>query len=398
MQWNKAGRFTAANTTNQHKIFDGRRGIMASKLDEMFRQLIGRSPRVGEPDHPFYLALLRWFGASEKAFSQQRLDASAALVSFAYIKDEKGVFYFGGDQNWFGEDLPEGTQSIETVSGCGVVSAANILVSLAYGNEMLAQKMGVKFYYDGTVSKADMVAFMRRAYRRMGSLELPLLAYLYKKNKYHYDEKQQKNTERMRNKKRPHRLIPPSLGVWPGRYMRGTLDLASDYGVYLRCRSLLAQFCGYDEGLGFLRRALYAGQCVDIFTGFNGHAMALYPNQRDPFAAKPEWKTNKHHHVVAVGLIENTSSGHPDVLVSTWGKLALIPYDQLHASWQGKNAILSGMFYFEIADRQQMRVDRRVSRFFLWRSLGRWIKGATERMVIKLRRKKTKNVYKKDRE
>ncbi len=341
-----------------HKFFRKGACSINKSLDQLFFELFGRAPRAGEPDHPFYLAALRRFGAPADKLSPKRVAASDALLSFVRIKDQKGVVYYGGDQNWY-DDPPANRNlpSIESLAGCGIVAMLNILISFCFGNEVIAQKMGLHYYYDGTIHKNDMLALMRSAYQTVGSAERPLAAARYRK------KAAQPQPDPVKNKK-----VPPSFGIWGGRFVRGTLRLAGQYGLSVGCRTLLTQYCGYREGLDFLTGALNRGEYVDLYTTFNDHPMLLFPDGKDPFSLPPAPHKNSLHHVVVVGLI--ASETRPQIIVSSWGCLGVIDYNTLYESWQSGKAVASALFnVYQTGSPKDTVLARRASMSMLFRSL-----------------------------
>lgn len=313
---------------------------MAQTLQELFTELFGRPPREGELDHPFYVAQLRRFGADGGLFTAEQLAQSSVLMAFPHIMDEDGNLYYGGDQGWYGESIAKPHRSIESFSGCGVVSAVDNLVTFAYSDEALAARMDIKFYVDGSVSKTDFLKIMNLAYREMGTMELPGYAGRYQKGRYRYEEKAKKAAEK--KKRGP---VPPSLGIWGGRYIKGTVGLARRYSIKLAPHAFSTLYADYDDGLKFIKSGIAAGSCVDIFTTFNAHEMTVWKKGYGILSQSYITK-NIQHHVVAVAAYDMPGKDDCEIIVSSWGRLASISYRALHASWQSSKAVASGLYYF----------------------------------------------------
>lgn len=318
---------------------------MPQTLAEMFAELFGRPPRPGELEHPYYIAQLRRFGAGNGMFTPEQLAQSGVLMAFPHIMDKEGNLYYGGDQGWYAESVAAPRRSIESFSGCGVVSATDVLATFAYGDEALARRLEIKFYLDGSLAKADFVRLMKSAYHDIGTLELPLYARRYRGGSYKYEERNKQAAERRKAGKKAPVPVPPSLGVWGRRYVKGTVTLAGKYGLQLAAHAIPTLYAGYDEGLRFIKAGIAAGSCVDIFTTFNAHPMTVY-RKGYGIVAQARTQQNDQHHVVAVAAHDLPDQDDCEIIVSTWGKLASISYRALHASWQSRKAAASGLYYF----------------------------------------------------
>lgn len=352
---------------------------MSPTLQEFFIELFGRPPRAGELDHPYYVAQLRRFGAGNSLFTAQQLAQSNVLMAFPHIMDENGNLYYGGDQAWFAESVASPRRSIESFSGCGIVSAADMLASYAYTDEGLAGRLELRFHLDGSISKESFVALMRAAYHDIGTMELPGYAKRYRAGRYAYEEKAKRAAERRNTGKKKNDPVPPSLGVWGGRYLTGTVRLAKKYGLKLTPHALPTLYAGYDEGLDFITKGLAAGSPVDIFTTFNVHTMAVYDKGYGIAAKK---RQNRQHHVVAVAVYDDAQTGDTEILVSTWGRLASISYRELHESWQTRKAVASGLYWFAPTNSdQKVQNNLRKHRGQLGKSVGLLFKGGLRRVV-----------------
>lgn len=344
---------------------------MPQTLQEMFTELFGRPPRAGELGHPYYIAQLRRFGAGNGMFTAGQLTQSGVLMAFPHIMDDNGGLYYGGDQSWYAESAAPPRRSIESISGCGVVSAVDCLVTFAYGDEALAARLGVHFHLDSSLSKADFLELMKTAYREIGTAELPGYAPRYRKGRYRYEEKCEKAAAIRASGKKKRDPVPPSLGVLGGRYVRGTVRLAKKHGLKLVPHAMPALYTGYDEGLDFIKKGIAAGSPVDILTSFNTHEMTLF-SKGYGIPAHARRRANALHHVVVVAVYDDAATGDAELLVSTWGKLASISYRALHASWQTHRAVGAGIYYFTPTNNEQ-KVKRalRGHRGGVWASVGR---------------------------
>ncbi|MBO4902952.1 MAG: hypothetical protein J5518_09185 [Lachnospiraceae bacterium] len=224
------------------------------------------------------------------------------------IKDsDNQKAYFGGNQAWF-------ARNTQAHSGCGHIAALNSYLMLTH-----------RFPID----KKTYVEYMNEMYRSMGAFEIPILRRIYDMNK----------------NIRICRLIPPSFGQSSLGFILGMLRFARKHGLSLRSRFRLTFMCSYRSGLRFIKRGLKENGAVTLLTARNHHALTLYADYTST-SSKPQMAEKEmHNHFVTITGIEE-SGDKVRLIISTWGRIATIDYDELVRSWHTLGALQSAMYYF----------------------------------------------------
>lgn len=214
--------------------------------------------------------------------------------------------YYGGNQAWF----PRNTQAH---SGCGHIAALNSYLMLTH-----------RFPID----KATYVRYMNEMYRTMGAFEIPILRRIYDMNK----------------DVRICRRIPPSFGQSSLGFILGMLRFAKKRGLSLRSRFRLTFLCSYRSGLRFIKKGLKENGAVTLLTARNRTPLTLYSDFLNA-RSNPQGAQKMHNHFVTITGIDESSS-KVKLLISTWGRIASIDYDDLVKSWHTPGALLSAMYFF----------------------------------------------------
>ena len=214
--------------------------------------------------------------------------------------------YFGGNQAWF----PRNTQAH---SGCSSVAALNSFLMLTH-----------RFPIDKTVY----LKYMNEMYKTMGALETPILRKIYDMNK---------NVKICK-------LIPPSFGQGSLGFILGMLRFAKKKGLALRSRFRPTFLCSYRSGLRFIKKGLTENGAVTLLTARNRHLLTLY-SAFTSTESTPQSPNKMRNHFVTITGIDETA-GKVRLLISTWGRIATIDYDDLVRSWHTLGALQSAMYYF----------------------------------------------------
>ncbi len=213
--------------------------------------------------------------------------------------------YYGGDQAWF----PRNTQAH---SGCGHVAALNSFLMLTH-----------RF----PIEKKTYMSYMNEMYKCMGALEVPILRKIYDMNK------------NVRICKR----IPPSFGQNSLGFILGMLRFAKKRGLALRSRFRFTFFCSYRSGLRFIKRGLKENGAVTLLTARNRLPLTLYSDYTN--ANKPQSVNKMRNHFVTITGIEEQGD-KTRLIISTWGRIATLDYDELVRSWHTLGALQSAMYFF----------------------------------------------------
>lgn len=215
--------------------------------------------------------------------------------------------YYGGNQAWF-------ARNTQAHSGCGHVAALNSFLMLTH-----------RFPID----KATYMKYMNEMYHSMKALETPILRRIYDMNKDFPLCK----------------LIPPSFGQSSIGFILGMLRFAKKRGLSLKSRFRLTFFCSYKSGLRFIKRGLKENGAVTLLTARNHHPLTLYSDFTSVSSTpQPAGKEMKNHFVTITGIDER--DGKVRLLISTWGRIATIDYDDLVKSWHTLGALQSAMYFF----------------------------------------------------
>ncbi|MDO5572521.1 MAG: hypothetical protein Q4G60_00925 [bacterium] len=244
-------------------------------------------------------------------------------MEFVRVVGDDGRVYFGGNQDWF-------QSHTRARGGCGPVSGSNVLLMMAWKREDVRAKLGVRISGDGVISQDDYVVFMNDVYDTMGTWEIPVLRWIY---------------DRCRRDNQFFRRVSPNNGRSIYGYVKGVLRFGAQHGLYLKAHALSTVFCDYDTGLSFIRKGLDMCGAVGLLTSYNRHELTLfhgeYNCQDAPYQA-PDGMQN--HFVTVTGI--DLSNGLIRLVVSTWGRIAMIDYAELAASWQYRKALDSALIYF----------------------------------------------------
>ena len=258
---------------------------------------------------------------------------------------DTGKKYYGGDQEWYASNT-------QAFAGCGSVACANMLRSFAhkYPGSFDDEKVSAnlrsltrdKYYKD------DFLDFMNSIYASMTVFEIPLVRRLYDvSSRGHVLFK---------------RLLIPSLGMGIGGFIRGSLKYCSDRGLKLHAHALPTAFCPYNRGLDFIRRGLDECGSVVMLTALNRHPLKLYAGASGELERGYESRNGVRSHFMTITGIAYDEEGAPVIKLSTWGRIATVPYDKLNRSWQLSRAYTSCLYYFTPAGSDAVvRADMRNS-------------------------------------
>lgn len=226
---------------------------------------------------------------------------------FLVRDNDTGRAYFGGNQSWF-------KRNTQARSGCSSIAALNSFLHLTNAFPM---------------DKASYVKCMDEMYKTMGAFEVPIIRRLYDK----------KTTSKI------FKIIPPSFGQSTIGYIIGMLRFASHRKVKLKFHLFPSFLHSRSKGLKFIRRGLKENGAVTLLTARNRHPLTLYSALRSINSGGEDLKGGMRNHFVTItGIDESTDKLR--LIVSTWGRIATIDYDELVKSWHKPGALLSSMIYF----------------------------------------------------
>ncbi|MCR4655108.1 MAG: hypothetical protein K5770_02595 [Lachnospiraceae bacterium] len=264
---------------------------------------------------------------------------------FIIVDPRTGARYYGGDQAWF----ERGSQNF---AGCGVVASANALRALLckYPGAYKQAEGKLKLLGNVVLTRDEYTSVIKELYSKMLVAELPVVSQIYDRRKMPYGSKLLK-------------VIPPSFGMSASSVVRGVLKYARKHGVLLHDAYLPALYTDYDRGLDFIRKGLFESGAVILMTSFNKHSLTLYRGKAGETKDIAATSFMKSHFATITDILYD--DGEPVIKLSTWGRVATIPYKQLHESWQKRRAYVSSLIYF-IPERSKARyrADMRKSASF----------------------------------
>ncbi len=238
-----------------------------------------------------------------------------------------GTRYYGGDQEWY-------SSNTMAFAGCGSVAAANMLRALAYKYPEEFSKDSVSKEFDRLreeeLYKDDFTKFMGEIYKSMLVLELPVIRKIYDLRK---------------RGKKPLNL-PPSFGLSLNGFIRGTLKYAMRRGLKLHAHALPTAFCKYKKGLEFIKEGLNKSGSVVMMTSMNRHSLRLYRGKSGELTDGYEKDRGVRSHFMTITGIEEREGQAPLIKITTWGRVATVPYDELNRSWHSIAAFTSCLYYF----------------------------------------------------
>ena len=251
-----------------------------------------------------------------------------------FITDRaSGGVYYGGDQGWY-------SSNTRAFAGCGSVAGLNMLRILAHKYpEVFDDKKispDLRRLKDETLYKDEFVYLMSGIYRKMLVAEVPLIRKIYD------------GTTRTN---KVFKVIPSSLGLSLSGFITGMLRYCRNQGLFLHVKAMPTAFSSYDRGLDFIREGLKNSGSVVILTSLNRHPLKMYNgNSGELKNGYDSRKGVRSHFMTITGIVEGKDGEPPLIKLTTWGRVATVPYDRLNRSWQNMRAFTSCLFYFTPVD------------------------------------------------
>lgn len=328
------------------------------ELKQAFEEKFGRPARRAELDDPYYIAMVRRANGQVMLTERQKRESDVMTYFPLVANPENGVDFWGGDQRWF-------VRKAQRQGGCGPTAATNVLACMAAKDTAMAEKLGLTFLPDGRIEKDEYARFMEEVYRTVGTGEVPVWRNI---------------VEKMKAERPP---FPPSFGRGAIGYEKGVLKAAKSKGIYLAAHRKTFSYLGYDEGFDFIKGALEAGHPVGFLTVWNRHPLTVYWNGYEK-PGSVQKNGVRSHFMTMIGLRAGKEAGKWDVLLSSWGRICTVGYDELCKSWQSPLAMGGEMVYFTPDSEQRAKRDIVRAYGALPQSIGKTIVGTVAAPVKKL--------------
>lgn len=213
-----------------------------------------------------------------------------------------------------------------TAGGVRPTAAANVLAAMAARDADVAKKLGPAVRPDGRVDKDVYLRYMEDVYAVVRTYEIPLW---------------REAVEKIEGERT---VVPGSLGRDAAGFERGVLRYAKRKGVPLAPHRLMTSYVGYEEGLRFIQKGLWNGCPVGLLTAWNRHPLRVYwRGYARPATAQ---KRGVRSHFMTITGLRPAAGGKWDLLLSSWGMVCAVGYDELYKSWQQPLALGSMLEYF----------------------------------------------------
>ncbi len=245
---------------------------------------------------------------------------------------------YGGDQGWF-------SSNTRAQGGCSSIAGANALRALFRTNPSLRYhiKDNTKMPYelkDAILSpKPDKDSFeelMTGIYNTMGAMVLFPLNLIY---------------DRVRRDNAFFNKVRPSQGLTNTGFIIGIIRFARRYGINLSVKSLPTAFVSKDRAVSFIKEGLKTSGAVVLLTSYNKHNARLYnPDGDFDKSFEPECGRDvsiKCHFTTITDIDEDR------LLITTWGKPAIVDINELAGSWQSIKAFESTLMYITLSGKGQ---------------------------------------------
>ncbi len=258
---------------------------------------------------------------------------------------DTGAVFYGGDQGWY-------ESNTMAYAGCGSVACANMLRILAhkypeaFKNERVSEdlrQLTEESYY-----KDDFTGLMGRIYKSMLVFEIPVIRRIY---------------DAVKRSNKVFKVVPASFGMSLNGFIRGTLKYCRRQGLLLHAHAVPTAFLSYDRGLDFIREGLDKGGSVVMLTSMNRHPLRLYSGRSGELKQGYDSKKGvKSHFMTITDIVESGDGEAPLIKLTTWGRVATVPYDKLNRSWHKIRAYTSCLYYFTpVQSEAVVRADIRKS-------------------------------------
>lgn len=235
---------------------------------------------------------------------------------------------YGGDQGWF-------SSNTRAQGGCSSIAGANALralcrTSLRFRREVSTNKKIPRELKDAIMSKEpskdSFEMLMTGIYNTMGTMVLFPLNLIY---------------DRLPRNTKFFKKVPSTFGQTNAGLIIGIIRFARQFGLNLSVKSLPAAFLTQEKAIDFIEEGLKVSGAVILLTSFNKHNARLY-NAASNLESHLNngWDAAIKCHFTTITDIDETR-----LLITTWGKPAVIDFDELAGSWQSIKAFQSTLMY-----------------------------------------------------
>lgn len=247
---------------------------------------------------------------------------------------------YGGDQGWF-------SSNTRAQGGCSSIAGANALRALFRTNPSLRHHIrdNRKMPYElkdailsPTPDKDSFEELMTGIYNTMGTMVLFPLNLIY---------------DRVRRDNSFFNRIRPNQGQTNAGFIVGIIRFARRYGINLSVKSLPTAFATKDKARLFITEGLKSSGSVVLLTSYNKHNARIY-SPSDDFDKHFENGCGKDVSIKC-HFTTITDIDGDRLLITTWGKPAVVDFNELCGSWQSIKAFESTLMYISLSDAGQSK-------------------------------------------
>lgn len=245
---------------------------------------------------------------------------------------------YGGDQGWF-------SSNTRAQGGCSSIAGANALRALfrtnpSFRHHIRDNRKMPRELKDALISpnpdKDSFEELMTGIYNTMGAFVFYPLNLIY---------------DRVRRDNRFFSHIRPNQGQTNSGFIFGIIRFARKFGINLSVKSIPAAFLSKEKAVYFIKEGLRTSGAVVLLTSYNKHSIRLYNAASDleqPLDATDGWDSSVKCHFTTITDIDGDR-----LLITTWGKPAVIDLNELVSSWQSIKAFESTLMYVTLSDRSE---------------------------------------------
>lgn len=242
---------------------------------------------------------------------------------------------YGGDQRWF-------SSNTKAAGGCGSVAGANALRSLAMVDPSFKDQIkssaipsAVK---DALCSKdPDHDSFsllMTGIYETMGSFEIFPLNRIY---------------DRIDRSAKAFTRLKSTFGLSNVGFIIGIIRFARKFSLDIAVKSCPTAFMEKEKALAFIREGLAASGAVVMLTCRNRHNARLF----DPGCDLEKRLVDGKDAAIKGHYTTITDVDGDRLLITTWGKPAVVDLNELAGSWKSVKAYESCLMYIYPCTRKE---------------------------------------------
>ena len=245
------------------------------------------------------------------------------------------AIYYGGDQGWF-------SSNTRAMGGCASIAAANSLRALANKNpefrkqikehKNIPREVKMALCQDRP-SKNSFEMLMTGVYNSIFFYELPILRHIYdRSSRDNYFFK---------------KILHPNMGTTNTGLIRGIIRFARKFQLDISVNSLNTAFADKERARRFIEDGLAQSGAVILQTSYNRHNIDLHAgnaNLDNPLTGGRCCSYTCH-------FVTITDIDGDRLLITTWGKPAVIDFNELAASWHSIKAFESTLLYITPSDK-----------------------------------------------